>query len=146
YGPAGDGIWSAPPIDPDRGPVYVGTGHAYGEPAPSTSDAIVAMRLADGELTRRNQRAPGEGYSGGCRPPGNPNCPDTLGPDYDFSASPVLTATASGRELLVVPQKSGMAYALDPNNQGELVWEYRVSEGSASGGYWGMSVADGIAY
>lgn len=146
YGPAGVGIWSAPTIDPDRGLLYVGTGNAYGEPAPDTSDAIVALSITDGEIIWANQLTPGDAFIGGCSTPGNPNCPETVGPDYDFSASPILTATASGRELLVVPQKSGMAYALDPNNQGELVWEYRVSEGSASGGFWGMSVADGIAY
>jgi polyvinyl alcohol dehydrogenase (cytochrome) len=146
YGPAGVGIWSAPTIDPDRGLLYVGTGNAYGEPAPVTSDAIVALRMTDGEIVWANQLTPGDAFISGCSTPGNPNCPEAVGPDYDFSASPILTATASGRELLVVPQKSGMAYALDPNKQGELVWEYRVGEGSASGGFWGMSVADGIAY
>jgi polyvinyl alcohol dehydrogenase (cytochrome) len=72
--------------------------------------------------------------------------PAELGPDFDFSASPILTATASGKQLLIIPQKSGMAYALDPNDQGRMVWEYRVNAGSRSGGFWGMSVADGLAY
>ena len=49
--------------------------------------------------------------------PDNPNCPAKLGPDYDFSASPSLV-TVNGRDLLVLPQKSGMAYALDPDNEG----------------------------
>jgi polyvinyl alcohol dehydrogenase (cytochrome) len=146
YGPAGAGIWSAPTIDPDRGLLYVGTGNAYGEPAPITSDAIVALSMSDGEIVWVNQLTPGDAFIGGCNNSTSPNCPDVVGPDYDFSASPILTATASGRELLVVPQKSGMAYALDPNNSGALVWEYRAGEGSASGGFWGMSVADGMAY
>jgi polyvinyl alcohol dehydrogenase (cytochrome) len=146
YGPAGAGIWSAPTIDPDRGLLYVGTGNAYGEPAPITSDAIVALSMSDGEIAWVNQLTPDDAFIGGCNSAGNPNCPDNVGPDYDFSASPILTATASGKELLIAPQKSGMAYALDPNDGGKLVWEYRVSEGSASGGFWGMSVADGLAY
>jgi polyvinyl alcohol dehydrogenase (cytochrome) len=150
YGPAGAGIWSAPTIDPDRGLLYVGTGNAYGDPAPVTSDAIVALSLATGDIVWANQTIPGDAFIGGCDPEDDnavsPNCPEVLGPDYDFSASPILTSTPSGRELLVVPQKSGMAYALDPNNQGELVWEYRITEGSRSGGFWGMSVANGLAY
>jgi polyvinyl alcohol dehydrogenase (cytochrome) len=39
-----------------------------------------------------------------------------------------------------------MAYALDPDEAGALVWEYRVNAGSRSGGFWGMAVADGLAY
>jgi polyvinyl alcohol dehydrogenase (cytochrome) len=146
YGPSGAGIWSAPTIDPDRGLLYTATGNAYGDPAPATSDAVLAMDLGSGKIVWVNQLTPGDAFIGGCDNVVSPNCPEVLGPDFDFSASPILTATASGRELLVIPQKSGMAYALDPNNQGRLVWEYRVNEGSRSGGFWGMSVADGMAY
>jgi polyvinyl alcohol dehydrogenase (cytochrome) len=93
-----------------------------------------------------SQLTPGDAFIGGCDNVVSPNCPEALGPDFDFSASPILTTTASGKQLLVIPQKSGMAYALDPANDGKLVWEYRINEGSRSGGFWGMSVADGKAY
>ena len=146
YGPSGAGIWSAPTIDPDRGLLYTATGNAYGDPAPETSDAVLAMDLNSGAIVWVNQVTPGDAFIGGCDNVISANCPEVLGPDFDFSASPILTATASGRELLVLPQKSGMVYALDPNDGGRLVWEYRVNEGSRSGGFWGMSVADGMAY
>jgi polyvinyl alcohol dehydrogenase (cytochrome) len=79
----------------------------------------------------------------GCRPenPDNPKCPAKQGPDFDFSASPVLTKTPKGRELIVLPQKSGMAYALDPKD-GTVVWMYRIGQGSGLGGQWGAA-ADG---
>jgi polyvinyl alcohol dehydrogenase (cytochrome) len=32
-----------------------------------------------------------------------------------------------------------MAYALDPDKQGALVWEYRTSQGSGLGGEWGAA-------
>ena len=32
----------------------------------------------------------------------------------------------------MVPQKSGMAYALDPDKQGAIVWQYRVSARAAA--------------
>jgi polyvinyl alcohol dehydrogenase (cytochrome) len=150
YGPSGGGIWNAATIDPDRGLLYTATGNAYGDPAPVTTDAVIAMDLESGDIVWVNQATPGDAFIGGCGrgndSGNNPNCPMVLGPDVDFSASPILTSTADGRELLIIPQKSGMAHALDPNNNGEVVWQYYVAPGSASGGWWGMSVADGLAY
>lgn len=149
YGPAGAGIWNAPTIDPDRGLLYTATGNAYGDPAPVTSDAVIAMDLETGAIVWVNQTTPNDAFISGCprdSDVANPNCPEAVGPDVDFSASPILTATESGRELLVIPQKSGMVWALDPNNSGEIVWQYRAGQPSASGGWWGMSVAEGLAY
>ena len=40
-----------------------------------------------------------------------------LGADFDLSAPPMLVRL-EGRELLVVPQKSGIAWALDPERLG----------------------------
>ena len=71
---------------------------------------------------------------------GNPGCPETQGPDHDFSASPLL-ATVGNRQILVIPQKSGIAHALDPDT-GDLVWKYRFGQGSGLGGQWGAT-ADG---
>jgi len=149
YGPAGAGIWNAPTIDPVRGVLYTATGNAYGDPAPDTSDAVIAMDLESGDIVWVNQTTANDAFISGCSNNSevdNPNCPDVVGPDVDFSASPILTTTDSGRELLVIPQKSGIVHALDPNNNGEIVWQYKAGEPSAAGGWWGMSVADGMAY
>jgi polyvinyl alcohol dehydrogenase (cytochrome) len=148
FGPAGVGIWSAPTIDEGRGLVYVATGNAYADPAPPTADAILAISIDKGELVWSKQLTmPSDTWIGGCNPnTPNANCPEEVGPDFDFSASPVLTHGKSGRELLVIPQKSGMAYALDPANNGALVWEYRAGSGSPVGGVWGAAVADGVAF
>jgi polyvinyl alcohol dehydrogenase (cytochrome) len=148
WGPAGVGIWSAPTVDPERNRIYAATGNAYADPAPPTTDAVIALDMESGEILWTNALTPGDTWIGGCGPnaPDNPNCPEVVGPDFDFSASPVLATTASGRDLLVVPQKSGMAYALDPENDGRLVWEYRAGPGSAVGGVWGAAVGEGLAY
>jgi polyvinyl alcohol dehydrogenase (cytochrome) len=50
-----------------------------------------------------------------------------MGPDHDFSASPML-ATIDGRQLIVVPQKSGVAHAINPDT-GAMVWQYRFGDG-----------------
>ena len=85
--------------------------------------------------------SPGGGPNAG----DNPNCPDELGPDFDFSASPILTTLDDGSELIVVPQKSGIGWALNPED-GALVWEYRWGAGSAAGGVWGAAVDEERAY
>lgn len=147
YGPAGAGIWSAPTIDPGRGLVYVATGNAYAEPAPETSDAVVAIDMASGQQVWVKQLLPGDAWIGGCQAGSdNANCPTDIGPDFDFSASPALATTADGRDLLVVPQKSGVIYALDPDEAGRLIWEHRAGPGSAVGGVWGTAVTADMAY
>ncbi len=52
----------------------------------------------------------------------------------------------NGRDLLVVPQKSGMAWAIDPDKAGEVVWQRRIGVGSGLGGQWGGAVDGRSAY
>ncbi len=147
YGPAGVGIWNAPTVDEKRGLIYSATGPAYSGPPVDTINAIVAFDMETGEMRWVNQMLPGDVWLAGCvENDDNPNCPDDLGPDYDFSASPILTSLDDGRDIIVVPQKSGMVWALDPDNDGELLWSYRAGPGGAIGGVWGSAVGDGQVY
>ncbi len=145
-GPAGGGIWAAPTVDIKRRSVYVATGNGYADPPQPMTDAIVAMNMDTGAVKWAYQATKGDNWLGGCgaRSGGNPGCPETQGPDHDFSAAPVL-ATANGRQMLVVPQKSGIAYAVDPDN-GTLVWQYRYGQGSGLGGAFGGAVDGQNAY
>jgi polyvinyl alcohol dehydrogenase (cytochrome) len=147
YGPAGGGIWSPPTVDPVRGRVYVATGNGYADPPQGTTDAVIAIDLDTGEHAWVNQLTPGDQWAGGCGGRGNPNpaCPETMGPDHDFSSAPAMVSVG-GRDLLVLPQKSGMAYALDADRDGELVWQYRIGPGVGLGGQWGPSLDGRNAY
>lgn len=138
FGPAGGGIWSAPTVDAKRNLVYVATGNGYADPPQPTTDAVIAMDISTGAVKWARQVLPNDSWAMGCQPtnPDNPACPATLGPDYDFSAAPALTH-ANGHDLLVLPQKSGIAWALDPDHEGKIVWQYRFGEGSGLGGQWG---------
>ena len=138
WGPAGAGIWSAPTVDAKRHMLYVATGNSYADPPQPTSDAVVAMDLDSGAIKWVKQATPGDAWAMGCQAknPDKPECPETLGPDFDFSASPALVSV-KGRDLLVLPQKSGMAFALDPDNEGAVVWQFRIGQGSGLGGQWG---------
>jgi polyvinyl alcohol dehydrogenase (cytochrome) len=111
------------------------------------TDAVIALDLQSGKVRWVNQLTANDAWTLGCRATNtdNPNCPATLGPDYDFSASPALT-TIDGRDLLVLPQKSGMTYALDPDKQGALVWQHRIGQGSGRGGQYGGAVDERYAY
>ncbi len=146
WGPAGAAVWSAPTIDRVRRLIYVATGNAYTEPAAETSDAILALDIDTGDIRWSRQFTSSDAFVLGCRD-GNANCPAVNGPDFDFGASPVLVNAAEGRSFLVVGQKSGLGYGLDPDREGATIWQYRIGQGSALGGVeWGFAVDEEKAY
>ncbi len=143
YGPSGVGVWAAPTIDVKRGVMYIGTGDNYSSPASPLSDAIVAIEIATGRIAWSKQVTPGDAYNSSCGTD-KQNCPDEGGPDYDFGSSAILTQLPGGRDVLVAGQKSGMVYALDPENKGEIVWQTRIAGAvpnvaTSVGVLWGMA-------
>jgi polyvinyl alcohol dehydrogenase (cytochrome) len=147
YGPAGGSIWSAPSIDVKRGLVYAATGNAYADPAQKMTNSVIAFDQKTGTIAWYKQMIPADNWAMGCpaKSPDNPACPETLGPDFDFSATPMI-ARVGKRDLLVLPQKSAIAYALDPDKKGEIVWQHRFGQGSGLGGQWGGTVDGKNAY
>lgn len=142
-GPSGASAWSSPTIDEKVGALYVATGDNYSDPPTETSDAILAMDLKTGALLWSKQLTAGDAYNTGCGGPMPVNCPEAKGPDFDFGQPPILVSLGAGKRALVIAQKSGMAYALDPDQKGAMLWQTRAGVGSALGGsQWG-SAADG---
>lgn len=142
WGPSGASVWSAPTIDAKRGMLYVGTGNNFSGPKTRTSDAIIAMNLESGTVKWVNQRTADDVSIGGCRDrhARRPNCPEEVGPDLDFASSPMLVTLPNGRDLLIAGQKSGITWALDPDNEGAVVWQYRAGKGGPFGGIeWGTA-------
>jgi polyvinyl alcohol dehydrogenase (cytochrome) len=146
YGPAGAAIWSAPTIDEKRGVLYVATGDSYTDAPTDGDDAVIAMELSTGKVRWQRQMTKNDNFLIGCgRTPKPLNCPDTVGQDYDFGASPILGSLTDGRQVLLVGQKSGMVYGLDPDRRGATVWQTRIGAGGALGGVqWGMAT-DGVS-
>jgi polyvinyl alcohol dehydrogenase (cytochrome) len=145
WGPSGSGIWSPPTVDAARRALYVATGNTYSAPAQPSSDAVVALDLESGVIRWMKQVTPNDVYLSNCRP-GNPNCPEVNGPDVDFGSPPMLTR-AKGRDLIVIGQKSGIAWAMDPDKNGDVVWQYRAGQGGVLGGIeWGGAVDQERAY
>jgi polyvinyl alcohol dehydrogenase (cytochrome) len=82
-----------------------------------------------------------------CSIPGAQSCPEKPGPDFDFGQPPILVNLAQGKRALVIGQKSGLAHAIDPDNGGAILWQTRVSPGSALGGsQWGSASDGGRMY
>ena len=150
WAPAGGGVWNSPTIDAKRHALYVGTGDAYTEPAPKTTDAIMAMDLATGKILWVAQDTENDAWLVGCNGATKPeNCPKDLGPDHDFGASPILKALPNGRTLLIAGQKSGNVWAHDPDQKGAVVWRTALVNNTKEFGgkiVWGGAADDEAAY
>ena len=144
WGPSGASIWSAPTIDVERKIIYAGTGDNFSDPATKMSDAVIAFDMATGKILWSKQLTEGDVYNMSCGPGRNAaSCPEKPGPDFDIGASPILVKLANGKRVLLVSQKSAIAYGLDPDNHGEILWQTRVGRGGALGGIQWGSASDG---
>jgi polyvinyl alcohol dehydrogenase (cytochrome) len=141
WGPSGAGTWSAPTLDAPSGLLYVTTGNNY-TGMTAHSDAVVAIRIRDGTIAWSKQLTPGDEFNLACNR--GAGCP---GMDYDIGASAVLERLPDGGERLVVGQKSGHVYGLDPGANGKVLWQERVGRGGINGGVlWGLASDGRNAY
>jgi polyvinyl alcohol dehydrogenase (cytochrome) len=116
FGPAGAAIVSSPTIDPKRGVLYVGTGGSTTGVEQSLTDAVAAFDLSDGKLRWVKQlTVPGRVATSG------------------FSSAPILRTLASGNEIVLAGQMSGVVYGLDPDHGGEILWQTRIGAPAPGG-------------
>jgi len=158
WGPAGAGVWSSPTVDVKRRVVYVATGNGYTQPAAEASDAVLAFDLETGRRLWVKQVMANDAYVRECPGKYRPNvpkenksetCPDDLGPDMDFGNAPILRTLADGRSVIVIGQKDGHAWALDPDKRGAVMWSRQLGLGLETGGggmMWGSAADDRMAY
>jgi polyvinyl alcohol dehydrogenase (cytochrome) len=67
----------------------------------------------------------------------------------DFGNAPILRTLPDGRSLIVIGQKSGDAWGLNPDKRGAVVWQRMLGAGVDSGGggmQWGSAADDTMAY
>jgi polyvinyl alcohol dehydrogenase (cytochrome) len=143
FGPSGAGVWSTPTIDEKLGALYVATGDNYSDPPTNTSDAVLAMDLKTGRLLWSKQLTENDAFNNGCGIPIPGNCPEIHGGDFDFGQPPILLGLEGSKRALVIAQKSGMVHAIDPDQNGSILWQTRAGAGGPLGGsQWG-SASDG---
>jgi polyvinyl alcohol dehydrogenase (cytochrome) len=144
-GPAGGAVWGSPTIDEARGVLYVGTGNDYTDISTPMTDGVVAMDLETGKVRWAQQLFRRDNWAAGCSF-GGP-CPKPTGDDADFPASTILVKLASGHDVLIAGQKSGIVYGLDPAAGGKVLWQTKVGAGGLFGGIeWGMAAIGSTIY
>jgi polyvinyl alcohol dehydrogenase (cytochrome) len=110
------------------------------------TDAILALDMSTGALKWARRLQSFDVWSLAC---GNADfglpqldiCKSPESPDYDVVAANLFTVGGDDdrRDLLGADQKSGIYWALDPDN-GDIVWATQVGPGSARGGIlWGSA-------
>jgi polyvinyl alcohol dehydrogenase (cytochrome) len=132
WGPAGASVWNAPTVDEKRGLIYFGTGNGYTAPAAETTDSIIALEIETGKEVWHHQHFSGDAYISGCGPTSSAggNCPQTLGPDWDFGGASAMLVRSSSGDRLIAAGKGGVAISLDPDQKGKLLWETKLFEGA----------------
>ena len=121
WGPAGGGVWNTPTVDAKRKVIYFGVGNAYSGQAGKLNDAVVALKMSNGAVAWAHQDVPNDTWLFGCKD-GMAGCPAKVGPDWDFSSSPMLKTLPGGRQLVIAANKGGVVLALDPDRKGKQVW------------------------
>lgn len=142
WGPSGVAIWTSPTIDVKRNVLYVTTGDNYSDPPTATSDAFLALDLDSGKILWSRQMIASDIWNWSCRMIDKTNCSESSGEDFDFGSSPILVTLPNGRRELVAGQKSGAVHAIDPDRNGEVLWQVRIGKGGLLGGIQWGSAAD----
>ncbi len=148
YGPSGVAIWSSPTLDLQKRIVYAGTGVNYSKPATEMSDAIIAIDMDTGHILWTRQFTNTDLYNFACVAQDKTNCPRDPFIDADLGNSGILRSLGGGKRVLVTNDKGGMAYGLDPDQDGKILWKQKLAAGGVIGGFmWGGASDDqGVAY
>ena len=148
WGPSGVAVWSSPTLDLQNKVMYVGTGVNYSSPSSSMSDAIVAIEMDSGRILWSRQLTENDGWNFACIAQDKTNCPKLPVVDNDFGSSGILRSIGGGKRILLVGDKSGMIYGIDPDREGAVVWKEKIAMGGINGGtMWGGASDDqGAAY
>jgi polyvinyl alcohol dehydrogenase (cytochrome) len=121
---AGVSVWSSPAVDTELGLLYIGTGQTYEPPASPRSDALIAIRYADGSVAWQRQFTADDVYTVVAPPP--------KGPDADVGAAPNLFMVGD-RPAVGVGDKAGVLSVLD-RETGETLWAEQLTAGAQLGG------------
>ena len=148
FGPSGAVPWSSPTLDLQRRVLYIATGVNYSYPTTETSDAVLAIDMDSGRLLWSRQFTTEDAWNFACTGKDHTNCPKLPFIDADFGSSGVLRSLGGGRRVLVLSNKAGTVFGIDPDAKGKLLWKQQVAAGGVNGGFmWGgASDEQGAAY
>ncbi len=147
YGPAGGAIYAPLTIDQTRNVLYATTAESYQHEHTDGDDAIIAFDLQTGVRKWAQQPRPKDNANACKNQDEADACENPGSALFEFASPAVLTSLSSGKVVLLAGQKSGVIYALDPDQAGKLLWETRVGQGGSMGGVeMGFATAGGVIY
>ncbi|MBT4522435.1 MAG: PQQ-binding-like beta-propeller repeat protein [Halieaceae bacterium] len=144
FSPAGASIYVPLAIDTRRGVLYASTAEAYTYENPAGSYSVIAYDLLTGERKWEQQFLPaGKEREAACEAVGYTDCRNL----FSMGTAVTIHTLMDGREILLVGQKSGYVYALDPDKQGQVLWRNKVAHGGDLGGImYGVAVDKDAVY
>ena len=160
FGPAGAGVWSSLALDAKKRAVYVPTGNCnitehFGSGNLTfdggACDSMLALDMDTGRRLWMTNLYPAlsDRDTGGCGrgPVRRVNCPGFIqGPGDDVNQAVLLELADGGRVLLGV-QESGRITAMDPDNDGEVLWVAQAGDQlGINGSAWGGSFDGNFFY
>jgi polyvinyl alcohol dehydrogenase (cytochrome) len=112
--------------------LYVGVGNTYaGLSTAPAANAVAALDLKTGKMVWAKQVAAPDIF--GCRA-GEPIAASVRARTSTFGSSPSLAKLPNGRDVIVIGNKSGIGYAMDPDKQGEILWSTGPGRAARSAG------------
>lgn len=133
FGPAGASIYTPLAIDARRGRLYATTAESYTNDDPPGSYSVVALDLKTGERAWERQFLPGAADRARiCEQDGYTDCRNMF--SMGTSVSIHRARNADERDILLVGQKSGVMYGLDPDQRGATRWQRQIAKGGDMGG------------
>ena len=129
-GPAGASTYTPLTIDAKRGVVYASTAEEYGFTGAAGPYSVIAYDLKTGDRIWQQSFVPGpEERSRICRAR-ETDCRNF----FSMGTSVLLQPLTKETDILVVGQKSGVVYGLDPDHGGKILWSTQASDGGDLGG------------
>jgi polyvinyl alcohol dehydrogenase (cytochrome) len=157
-GYSGAAVWSgAPALDRKRRSLYIATGNNYSAP-PVAGDAgpaplppgdhiesILSLDVDTGAIKWSQRMTTGDVWNLGAFYAD----PTAVGPDWDFGSGANLFRAVINHvphDVIGAGQKSGVYWAVDPDN-GSVLWKRQVGPGGSLGGvHWGTAVDSNHVY
>jgi len=162
-GYSGGAVWgSNPVVNLARRLVYIGAGNNYDKPKTAAYakciadggtepkclspddhvDSMMALDMDTGAIKWARRHIADDDWNVACfigDKPGQGNCPQGAGPDYDFATGPNEFSIQGVGQVIGAGQKSG-AYSVFDADNGKLIWSRFVGPGSVFGGMeWGTA-------
>jgi polyvinyl alcohol dehydrogenase (cytochrome) len=114
----------------------------------------MAVDLDTGKYLWSFQATENDVFMGGCNiPNASEACPKPMGPDMDIGNSPILKTLPNGKRVLIAGTKSADIFALDPDDNGKLLYRVHPLGLPLNGGgrgpasiVWGGAADDKLVY